>query len=144
MTHNLEGIEMDLHGNISYPTVPKATALMAELQDLWCAERCGIDLRFETDWCLLLSWTQEYGNLHGADWAEYTWQFYADTPEEALTLGLEWCHGLLPFQACSACDGRGWWSRSVADMEAGIQTQCEDCGGTGLEHLMVERAGYDH
>lgn len=139
--YNPEGIGMDAHGNLTYPTTARATGLMLELEGLWFDEGCSINLRFEDNdceqWCLMLTWASDSGNPHGADWAEYTWQFYGSTPEESLTDAIEWCRGLLPFEACHACDGRGWYFMSTRDAEAGIQTQCDECDGSGLARAAV-------
>lgn len=116
------------------------TGLMEELTELWSAERCGVDWRFEENtsepWCLLLSWVQEYGNLHQADWCEWTWQFYGETFEDAIVQAVDWARGLIPFEQCGACDGRGWY-QATPD----IRRQCDECAGTGFsaEALAAQR-----
>lgn len=100
---------------------------MSELQELWCAEHCDIKVDYrEVEWVVDLVWVSEWGNPHNADWAEYTWEFYGETIDEALTAALEWAKALIPFERCGACDGKGSYGG------LGDPIVCEECTGTGL------------
>ena len=119
------------------------TGLMQELRELWSDEHCGVSIRFEDNgcdpWCLMLTWVQEYGNLHGADWCEFTWQFYGENIEECAIEAIDWCRGLLPFEACHACDGQGWYNSAPS-----VRTQCDECDGMGLANRHLVAAGGQH
>lgn len=113
---------------VDEPIVP---TLGDRLHDLWSDERCVVDLNYDGSagtswpWLVGLVWTSEYDNPHHADWATYTWQFYGETPDDALVQAVRWAEGLLPFKQCGACDGRGRWKSDEP---------CDECGGSGLEH----------
>lgn len=110
------------------------TDLLIELLDLWSAERCEVKMEFDESagssesWTVLLVWVSEWNNPHQADWAEYTWNFYGETLDEALGEALEWAKALLPLERCGVCDGRGWWGGQ------NNPAVCEGCTGSGLAH----------
>lgn len=81
--------------------------LAFRLSELWSAERCDWALAFEpamygrceeSCWKLTLSWTQEYDNPHGADWATFDWCWYSlvseGGPVDLLTDAVAWCEEL--------------------------------------------------
>lgn len=106
----------------------------AALADLWSAETCGIDWRYEpahyaavdAPWTLSLTWVDDHHAPHGADFAEYHWQFTGATPAEAAIEAVAWCRALLPFKRCDECDGAGSYGL------LGQRRTCEGCAGTGL------------
>lgn len=104
------------------------------LNDLWSAERCAWRIEHhggDGAWVVLLEWTQEYDNPHHADWVTFTWQFYGDTVDEALSDAVKWCEELWPWRRCDACDGLGWWGR-MPDRKP-----CDECHQTGLASASV-------
>lgn len=93
--------------------ISKDSRTLADLlAELWSDERC--DWRVEhhgvpwnkTDdpFIVVLEWTQEYGNDHGADWTTFTWQFHGSSVEDALEIAVEWCEELAPWASCDECD----------------------------------------
>ena len=83
------------------------TALGYQLSDLWCTEWCGWDISFDAGWpgqdnpwpwTVALSWIQDSGSPHGADFAEFTWQFYGGTAIEALFEAVNWAAELSQFR----------------------------------------------
>lgn len=108
--------------------------LAEQLSELWDAERCSWSLEYEPamyhakgTFRLDLEWADDRDTPHKADWATYTWQFYADTADEAISDAVAFCEGLLPFKVCPACGGRGGYYRTAED-----EVPCEECEGTGL------------
>lgn len=106
------------------------------LSELWSEERCSWELHYEPSFYgspatfrLDLEWVTDRDTPHLADWTAYTWQFYADTADEAIADALAFCEGLLPFKPCGACDGVGWYGLPDSP------TSCEDCAGTGLHSI---------
>lgn len=104
------------------------------LSELWDDEGCVWSLVFDAamygatepgSWLLELEWTQEYGNVHQADWVTFVWQFYGDSPELCVAEAVRWCEGLLPFAPCRECDGEGHYGLDG-------EIPCEACDGTGL------------
>lgn len=108
---------------------PVASDLGADLSDLWSAETCGWHVDYDGGagsvwpWTVILEWSSERGNPHSADWVTYTWQFYGETIDRALSEAVEWCEGLVPWEPCGECDGTGSWNG---------RDPCGDCQATGL------------
>lgn len=92
---------------------------------LWSDEGCAwrVELHDGKYWTVVLEWVTDRTYTHDADWVTFTWEFYADTIDEALTDAAEWCQRLAPWRRCAACDGRGEWNGN----------RCDECVGSGLE-----------
>ena len=82
------------------------TALGYQLGELWCTEWCAWTVNFDEGWpgqdnpwpwTVALSWIQDSGAPHSADFAEYTWQFYGATAIEALFEAVNWAAELSQF-----------------------------------------------
>lgn len=73
------------------------------LSDTWLAEQASWHVDFDEGahvswpWTVVLEWTSERDNPHHADWVTYTWQFYGETVERALTEAVEWCEAVAAF-----------------------------------------------
>lgn len=116
-----------------------ASEMAQRLSDLWDDERCEWKLAFESSrwrfseeapWTLTLTWTEEGGSPHHADFTTYDWQFYAlvseGGPDHVLRQAVDWCEALLPFKRCDECGGDGEYGRD------GGTVTCEACAGSGL------------
>lgn len=114
-----------MNGDVVAEPIEATTELAWQINDLWDDEGCDWKVRHEGGdwpWHVYLTWATEYGNPHQADFAEYTWQFYGDTVEEALADAVKWLDELAPWQPCGECDGLGAWNGKP----------CNVCHATGL------------
>lgn len=109
------------------------TDLGIVIADLWNDEGCNWHIDFDSGagatapWIVILEWTQEYGNAHGADRVTFTWQFYGATVDEALRDAAGWCEALAPWARCAACGGDGVYNSLSG------RTICDECNGSGLD-----------
>lgn len=107
-----------------------ASELAMDLSKLWSDEYCAWSVRYDASWgrrdlgtwVVVLTWATDRDTRHGAEWVEYTWEFYGDTLDEALEQAFGWVSELSVWKPCCECDGLGEW--------AGIP--CNDCNQTGL------------
>lgn len=110
----------------------------ADLSDLWDAEVCSWRIEHRPGhlpWTVLLEWTDEHDGRHDALWTTFTWEFYGDTVDEALSGAVEWCWELAPWRRCDACGGEGrYWgppNRMSVHRER-RRLRCDECKGSGL------------